>query len=487
MNPSNSPASLLSASPFFKKDKLTKEMTELQERIDLTSLDLKKMVTPRWMISHVPFSKVRVFEFYEATLILLENKVFQIKCEYEITRHILQESRFKLREFVSFNEELESGAESEEPSAGPPSETGQESVSLPQPENDCVAVTIHFAEPGSGPDYYILEAQFYQSQRAWGRMWGKTNFLGATRARSVILPTKLEQELKSPRLHESFLTNISRFKVWLTYLVVFIAMIPEYLIYSKIISSIFEFEGVKEVVAGTVVILLGKINALVILGSVREFFKHQSRVFRIKQFVINRFFLLLFIISFAYCFAIGMLYKDYKDEQNLARDYVMLQQTSSQLRGEAALEETISDDSRRQLEENEKQLETVKSKVYSEDNKTNYLKVFTIGLSGAIILLCSSVLFSMALIFATAYKLGKKIEKAERQLAQLAGHFESQQNFITMFSAKAFQIYCLHGELEFLRRLYEGTPKDAMFDPKKPSTLDIPLPLSDDDHNFSNP
>jgi len=473
MNPTNN-SKILVPVPYFTKEKIIAEQKVLQRRIDDETSDLKKMVTPNWKTITNSVNKPRIFAFYESTLILLHNRLIQLRSEFDYQVVVLKETRYKFYQFIltseAFEEYEETRLKNQEVFEN------KETSSTPAVEQPIVVpIELYLTPAGSAPDYYVLEMQARQCQKSFGSEWGRTNFPQNKLGESEVLSSTFEKECTSSLHQESILGTVSRFKVWLTYFIVFVAMIPEYLIYSAIISSIFEFDGIKSAISGTVVLLLGKVNAIIIWSSVREYLRKHSSVFRLKGFALNRFFLFIFCISFVYCFAIGLLFKSYKDEQKLTKNYVLLQQTVNQIKEEIEFEGSTPE-LEEQLAENRQQLEKLKTQLF-DDDQTDYLKLFTIGFSGAIVLLASSVLFAVAMLFATSYHLRKKVEQTIRRISKTESRFYSQQHFIRLFKTKAFGIYVLNGELEFLRRqLHNGSPKDVLFEvPKKETQLPLPL------------
>lgn len=340
-----------------------------------------------------------------------------------------------------------------------------------------------------GPEYYLAESQFLKSQQAYGMYFAKTNFPDVATEQTLELSTTSSKALDVPNLEETFLGSITLSKVNLTFFIVFLAMIPEYLIYSAIISAIFEFSGIKALLAGTVVLLFGKGNAMIVYGSVLEYFKKQSKVFEFKNIKINRFFFFLFCVSLLYCFAIGLLFKSYKDEQKATKDYVMLEQKATQMEQEAELSgENHSAQFESELQRAKQEAEKAKLKMTTQSDSPSLLKVATIGFSGAIVLLFSSCLFAMALIFSSCYHLRRKVEIATKKIINSEIQFDAQKQAISVFRSKAFHICSLIGELEFLRRLSEGTPRESLYrggleDNQTQKDSSLPLPLVSEKDN----
>lgn len=336
------------------------------------------------------------------------------------------------------------------------------------------------------PDYFLAESQFLKAQQAYGMQFAKTNFPDNQIEQDTKLSTTSSEALDSPNISETFLGSITRSKVNLTFIIVFLAMIPEYLIYSSIIAAIFEFQGIKAILAGTVVLLFGKANAMIIYNTVLEFFKKQSKVLEFKNAKVNRFFFFLFCISLLYCFAIGLLFKSYKDEQKATKEYVMLQQATIQMQENAELSDSPKTaEFNKELQKAKDEAQRAKAKMLRGSDSPSLLKVLTIGFSGAIVLLFSSCLFAMALIFSTCYHLRRKVEIATKRIMQSEIQFNNQKQSMAVFREKAFHICSLIGELEFLRRLKEGSPKESLYVPRAKENqvtreFNEPLPLVDE-------
>ncbi|MDD2986121.1 hypothetical protein [Flavobacterium sp.] len=593
------------AVPFFNKEKITQEQTELQKRIDLETRDLKRIFYSRWTVFKSSFKKAKLFSFYESTLVQANNQLHSIKNLFEHNVVLAEQYRTKLWDFVLpssqceiikinqqraiQNQWVKNKAQAIENHAivmeGTKAETDinnahilalesasrlkkaehhnkvvdnlaieielhskykaeliekanhqaeailrdnkrfiYESVlpNYPEPLNeqtqthdyenkyqpapvkelekpthtpfflskDKTSIThqVEFAI-GHGPEYYTSEQQLLKAQQAYGMYFAKSNFPALAFEEQVELSTTAQKALDVPQVSETFLGSITKSKVTLTFIIVFLAMIPEYLIYSAIISAIFEFSGIKALLAGTVVLLFGKGNAMILYGTVLDFFKKQSKVFEFRKVKINRFFLFLFGISLVYCFAIGLLFKSYKDEQKATKEYVMLQQTTTQMQQEAQLDEQGgSAELNQELQKAKEEAQQAKMKMTSQSDSPSLLKVFTIGLSGAIVLLFSSCVFAMSLIFSSSYHLRSKLEKATKIIIQSESQFTAQKQAIIVFRHKAFHICGLVGELEFLRRLTQGSPKDALYKPSENTIttqeeINTPLPLEEQKSN----
>lgn len=356
-------------------------------------------------------------------------------------------------------------------------ETPKVEHSLPQPKTE----ELRFTEVGSAPEYYVLENQNYECQRAFGVNWASDNFPIGKPEEEIFLSEKAKEELDAPNVSETFLGTITRRTVNVTFVIVFLAMIPEYLIYCKIISALFEYDNSwKQALCGTSVFLFSKLNAYILYNSVLSFLKKKSSVFDWKKIKGNRLYVGLLILSLIYCFCIGILYKSFKDDQNDVQKFTLLQQTSYEIREQGTLEENPNpEEIKKLLRENEKDTEKFKTKVFSDDKGNGILIYITIGLTGLITILFCSYLYAIAMIIKTSYKLRTKIDTITKRLSAIEGQFDAQKSMISTFREKAFKIFCLHGQLEFLRRISEATPRDVMFDPnKKEQEIKTPLPLN---------
>lgn len=348
--------------------------------------------------------------------------------------------------------------------------------SPPQPKPE----ELRFTEVGSAPEYYVIETQNYECQIAFGVRWATANFPSGKPEREIFLNETAKEELDAPNIAETFLGTITRRTVNTTLIIVVLALIPEYLIYCKIISAVFEYDGLKAMLCGTGVLLFSKLNSYIVYNSVLSFLQKKTSVFDWKNIKGNRLYIGLLILSLMYCFCIGILYKNFKDDQNDVQKYTLLQQTSYQITETGTSEENPNQEEiQKLLRENEKDTEKFKAKVFSDEKGKGILIYVTIGLTGLITILFCSFLYAVGMVLKTSYKLRTKIDTITKRLSAIEGQFDAQKSMISTFRSKAYHIYTLHGQLEFLRRISEGTPRDVLFDPnKKEEVTKTPLPLN---------
>lgn len=468
--------------PFLHKEKNTYEQKELENRIKDETEDLNRIASKRPLLNPLKKRGSSVYSFFESTLTKWIDKLHSIKANLEYDSSMLKDLQLKYLDYVLPNHKraeiipkLEKRSiEEQEQNLQTKSTAISEKTNL-TPRSGTSEIPAHFTHANTAPIYGVLEAQQLQTQVWYGDHTAETYFPKDVPEDAIDVEQKVNEPLT---VSDTFLSKITGFKVALTYLIVFAGLIPEYLIYSKIVGSIFHFEGFKLYVSGVIVLLISKTMSILILQNVHDFFRELNPIFHFLKLKISRYYFIIFCTGFIYCICIGVLYNQYTEEEQLTKSYVILQHNNQQLKEETALEASSDANTNQQIVENEKELKQLREKITNRES--GLLKTITIALSNGIVLLFSSLLFAMAWVFAVAYKLRVKTNRYYWRATSHFNRFFALKNRVKIFRQKAKRIFALHGELQLLKKLeQDGSPKEVLFHPKETDKKSQqPLPLN---------
>ena len=235
----------------------------------------------------------------------------------------------------------------------------------------------------------------------------------------------------------------------------------ETLLYGKVLNTLFAFEGYESYITGATAVLLSKNVGSLLHGSLLEFLKNQSRVFRFLSIKINRVYLFLLLITLVYVASLGSVFYTIKEQDKASTEYVMLQDSQMNIQNNIDAGVISYDEAKTQLADIESRKKNVAKKLEEEDS---FLDRLTIIFSSLIILLNSATLFEMASIYTTCLKLKLKVEAKANKLSRIAASFSATKTTIKTYRNKAYRIICLHGEIQFIDRIRHGTPKDVAFE-----------------------
>lgn len=467
--------------PFINALKVKKRQIILRKEIKHETRDLYRIAGFRYVRRGL-FKESTMLENFDCIIVTLLDKLYGHKSrflnevyryrqqQYLFDMHVLPEGKAKLREITESKEEKylkENDFRMKNPNESHALETSQ----IPAKENMVFTHSVSFS------DYWAGEVQGYESEYLFGRQYAMKNCSFEKPEKDINLLHTAEGVIDNPVFNQTFLASITLQKLLLTALITTLACISELLIYSKILGAIFHMEGIKMYFAGSVIFLFSKTNAILLYETVHEYFKKMGKLFAKG---VSSFFLIIFILSLLYSVCTGILYHQFTQDERHARNYTMLQQQSMELQ-DALETDPQNVDLLQQLDENHKEQKELSKKLSEEES--GVLKIITIGFAGLVILLFTSVLFSMSLIFGTAYKLKKDCLRTARAITDWEAKFNSQKQRISSFRNRAFHIQTLYGQLEYLRRLEHGTPIDAFYSPHQ----NTPLPLNGNQaHSFNN-
>ncbi len=460
------PRSTIVATPWNKPEKLRNEKKMITKRIRRETIDLSKLVR-----RHNPLQRLQIFSFYESTMTRLRSSLYKIRNQYEHHCQVLKITQTKFRKYVLFDDPKETEEEIPQTQAR---QVSEEPATAPEQQ----AEKRSFTDPRSAPFHTVLAMQDHESQKAAGEAWAEANFPPEAPEEDIKLTSKPTEETDPRFYQETTLTNVSLFDVVLTNAVVCAGMLLEYFVYSSVLSALFGMEGSKAAFSGAAVILLAKVIGVKLQGSVRRFFKHQSRIFRVRQYLVNWVFLSVCITGIIYCVLIGWMFSGHQFEKKLAREYVMVNDAGNALRDELEVEGIDREETLQKLKENNERLEEIRTKLSADE--MNVFHAFVFAFCGVAVLIFSSVLFAVAMVYGTSYSLRRKTERTAHKISSLKAKFDSQKNLIRTFRTKSRRIFALHGEVRFLQHLLDGgVPADVLYDPfKKEEEVKSPLPLA---------
>lgn len=459
-----------------KRKEVPKSSTELEleKRLKHEVIDARKLYTNRWVFRFNIFGQDNVHEFYYSSTHFFVQDLQNIKSSFLENANQLQESQNKLYHYIMIEgesfPEIKKPLESIEVQDAPTFARNDTSATI---SSEFPKQKIEFTKMNSSPKEYVKQAQQYESQVAYGAHYADLNLKKAEehyKIENISLPYKASEVVDIPKPKSNMLASATKPKVLLTYVVVLGAIIPELMTFSRVLSRVFHIEsGFKQFFLGFTIVLLSKVFSILFFGTLLEFLKRENKIFKLRNIIVNQFALFLAVIGILLCTSLGALYYQVTDREQLIQKIVMLQQNNQQIKEEAVVSETpLDEESKQIISDNTEKIKLYKKQLEESESKTT-LKVITISLFSAVVLLFSSSLFAFAWMFSTVYYLQNRVEQLSSKLYQLEGRFHSQRIGLQTFQKKIYNIFRLLGELEYLRRLREGFSNDfEIFDESQP-------------------
>lgn len=435
---------------------------ELEKRIKNEETDARKLYTNRWIFSINIFGQSTIHEFHQSSTHFFVNDLYTIKAEFLENSYLLQQYQHKLYQYCNFEGEeppklkdlqsLVQTAEQASQQEGISSNTSNPNLEFPQQK-------LGFTTPGSGPESYVKEAQHYESQVNYGVHYADLNLKKAEenyKIEEISLPYQAIDVTDIPKPKPTMLLSITKQKLILMFAVITGAIIPEFITFSKLLSGVFHVEsGFKQFFLGFTIVLLSKVFSILLFGTLLEFIKRQNKILQIRNIIVNKFALFLAVMGISLCVSLGALYYQVSEYDILTQKVMMLQKSNQQIKEEAAVSETpLDEESKQVIRENAEKIHQCKKRLDEMESKTT-LKILTIALFSAVVLLFSSSLFAFAWMFSTVLYLNNKVEKLSSKIHWLEGRFNSQKTGLKTFQKKVYNIFRLLGELEYLRRVRE--------------------------------
>ncbi len=453
--------------PYFQKTKLIEEQVQLKKQIQDETNDLYHLVYRKSFL----FKSKSVFEFYSSGLDSLIDKLHTLRSNFEHNLELLFQSQFKFLCFVIPEDRAEILKKKETPNFNFDKSDNLLVTVVENKNTEKNSTEIDFFNHKNGPEYLALEIQSLQAQVLYGKVYAElySNQFSDNQEHTVNL-SSTHESINLSIIKQTLLGSLSRFKIILSYFILLAGISVEFFIYSKILNTVFEFDGYEAYFTGATVALLGKVLASLLHGAVLEFLKHQSNVIRFFKIKINRFFFFLFVLVLLYSACVGCLFYHYKTEEKQTTELVLLQQENQSIQDNLEIGAITPEESKKQIDANNKKAATVQDKLSENDSVIAQL---TIIFSGLIILLCSASLFALTEICSTAFGLQKKVEKLSWKICSLEGQFNSCKSRLKLYRNKTLHIIGLEGQLQFLQRISYGTPREVLFQKNETSILPL--------------
>ncbi|PTT72593.1 MULTISPECIES: hypothetical protein [unclassified Chryseobacterium] len=445
---------------------------ELEKRIKNEVTDARKLYTNRWIFSINIFGQDTVHEFYQSSTHFFVNDLYTIKAEFLENSYVLQQYQHKLYHYI--NPEAERPLKLNDlQSLVQTSEQAQKQDLAAQNESgtngEFPEQKVEFTKLGSAPKSYVKEAQHYESQVSYGVHYADLNLKKAEenyKIEKIELPYRAIDVTDIPKPGHNILLSVTKQKLILMYAVITGAIIPEFITFSKLLSGVFHIEsGFKQFFLGFTIVLLSKVFSILLFGTLLEFVKRQNKILQLRNIIVNKFALFLAVMGISLCVSLGALYYQVSERDILTQKMIMLQRSNRQIKEEAAISETpLDDESKQIIHDNAEKINLCKKRLEEMESGT-VLKIITISLFSAVVVLFSSSLFAFAWMFSTVLYLKNRVEKLSSKIHQLEGRFNSQKTGLKTFQKKIYNIFRLLGELEYLRRVREKFSEDfTVFD-----------------------
>lgn len=318
---------------------------------------------------------------------------------------------------------------------------------------------------GEAPDYYTAEEQFEEAMYASGENYASqyTNPSKAN-AESIQLPTTSEA-LKQPTYNQNILGHIGLDKVVWVAFVYFIAIAGEVLIFASIFGLVFNFSPIKSMVTGLAPLLLSFGIGIALFGTILNFIKNNNSI--IKKLFSSRFMAIAMIIALLYAAAMGLLYKNTLDKDDILGQMTMQKQELYQYSPDI-IDESMTEEERNQAikENGEKIGETNAKLIELQEGSMATVANITIAFSSLIFLLFSGITFGVFILFLSSYKLQKAIKKIENRLPNIEAEFYAQKNVISEVDNLSHRILRLLGQKRFVEKLLvSDETKEILYTP----------------------
>lgn len=436
---------------------------ELEKRLKNEVTDARKLYTNRWIFRVNIFGQDNIHEFYQSSTHFFVQELHSLRASFLEQSRLLQQYQNRLHHYTLLEGEEMPKLQHLQSLEQVPAEGSAITPSYPDSGSEFPEQKLNFTVTTSAPKDYIRQVQQYEAQVSYGIRYADLNLKKAQehyKIEEITLPFKASEVTDMgdvPKPESNMPASVTRPKVLLTYAVVIVAIIPEFITFSKVLSGVFHVEsGFKKFFLGFTIVLLSKVFSILLFGTLLEFLKRQNKIFKLRNIIVNKFALFLTVIGLALCISLGALYYRVTERDLLIEKIVMLRQNNLQIKEEAAVSEVpLDEESRQIISENNGKIKSYKKRLEESESKTT-LKVITISLFSAVVLLFSSSLFAFAWIFSTVLFLKNKAEQLTTKIHQIEGRFNSQKIGLQTFQKKIYSIFRLIGELEYLRRTREN-------------------------------
>lgn len=319
---------------------------------------------------------------------------------------------------------------------------------------------------GDAPDYYTAEEQFEEAMYASGENYASqyTN-PSKENADSVKLSTTSKEVLKQPTYNQNILGHIGLDKVVWVAVVYFIAIAGEVLIFASIFGLVFNFSPIKSIVTGLAPLLLSFGIGYALYGTIVNFTKNNNSI--VKKLFSSRLLLFAMILALTYAAAMGLLYKNTLDKDDLTSQLTMQKQDVYEYNPDIVNDDMTKEERDNAIRENGKKIgETNAKLVELQDGPMATVAKLTIAFSSLVFLLFSGICYGILILFLSSFKLQKAIQRIENRLPRIEAEFYAQKNVITEVDNLSHRILRLLGQKRFVEKLLvSDETKDILYTP----------------------
>ncbi|THV60718.1 hypothetical protein [Chryseobacterium candidae] len=319
---------------------------------------------------------------------------------------------------------------------------------------------------GDAPDYYTAEEQFEEAMYASGENYASqyTN-PSKENADSVKLSTTSKEVLKQPTYNQNILGHIGLDKVVWVAFVYFIAIAGEVLIFASIFGLVFNFSPIKSMVTGLAPLLLSFGIGIALFGTILNFIKNNNSI--IKKLFSSRFMAIAMIIALLYAAAMGLLYKNTIDKDDILGQMTIQKQELYEYNPEIIDEDMTAEERETKIKEKGDKIgETNAKLVELQEGPMATVAKLTIAFSSLIFLLFSGITFGVFILFLSSYKLQKAINRIENRLPNIEAEFYAQKNVISEVDNLSHRILRLLGQKRFVEKLLvSDETKEILYTP----------------------
>lgn len=307
-----------------------------------------------------------------------------------------------------------------------------------------------FTEPYGLPYDYVLISQQHEKQLEFAERFAESRIPPYPNTDiEMEIPKNMASRL-TPIKEFFLLANVKRYEIILCFLLLIFGLAVEYNAMGSVLTNIFYFSGWKSIIAGSTILILSKLLAYLLSGSVKEFFSREAKILNWKGIKVNKLMVFVIVAIFCYSLSVGYLFSKSTDRNRKVQEVSILQTSVQNAKDQAEFSDVTNHENKKSIQEQETQLEIKQKEL--ENNEMDILTITAISLSGFLILLASALLFAIVGLLLSAYSLRRKIEKLNHEIHSIYSEFSAQKASIHQIYLKSGRIIKLYGILEFLKK-----------------------------------
>lgn len=393
------------------------------------------------------------------------------KGEYQKTAHYLKNVNSADTELTAYNypNELELNFPDSKMDISTVNEDGIPVISEKQLDVNVPSATVKEAttppiiqtQKGAAQEYFVAEQQLEEAVTAFGVKYA-TKFK-QTALKDVLklkLSTTAKEVFKQSGYEQNILAHVSPTKLIWAMAVYALAVTSEALIFTSILSSVFNFSGFKAFVSGCSAFLISFVIGIALYGLVLDFFKNNNSL-AVKLFNSAKLMATALVLSLLYTCATGLLFNNQREIEN-----VQTQLSQQFLIDADEIDDDMSQEERnRILQEKGTKIGDLETQITQRrSGPMAALTAVTIAFSSGIFMLLSGIMFGVVLLFVSALKMKHKLKKLENRIADTEAQFYSTRHRLVELDHLGQHIIELIGSRQFIRQLISGgSPKEIIF------------------------